>query len=527
MPDIPRTTTTEAPPGDAPRQGLRANALGMTTSLILSVASAAPAYSLAATLAFIVGFVGFQAPSIVVLAFVPILFVSFGYAALNRQEPDCGTIFTWASRVLGPRVGFMGGWAIIASFVLVLASLAQVAGQYVFILCGAEGIGADPSSPWVLLVGLGWIGLMSAVCYRGIEVAAAVQRALLFLEFGMLAVLSVVALVRVYSGSAGPGAHHPRLSWLNPFEIPSPSAFVSGLVLMLFIYWGWETALTVNEETTDRHRTPGRAAAWSTLTLLGLYLVATIATLSFAGIGTTGIGLGNPDNFGDVFSAIGRAVFGDSGLGSFLWHLLVLMVLSSAAASTETTVLTLGRTMLAMGRRGAAPRALAKVHPRYAIPQYGTIATGLAGAVCYIVMNFLSDGQVIGDAVSSCGLMIAFYYGLTGLTSAWAYRDQWRRSAAVLWLRVVLPAIGGLVLLAAGLWSLRNDWDPANSYTSWTLPFAPHWHIGGVFLIGVGMLLLGWLLMLVHQRVAPEFFDRTAGQDEQLPTTPPHHAVPR
>ncbi|MFZ3597914.1 APC family permease [Streptomyces sp. BH104] len=527
MPDIPGTTTTEEPPGDAPRQGLRANALGMTTSLILSVASAAPAYSLAATLAFIVGFVGFQAPSIVVLAFVPILFVSFGYAALNRREPDCGTIFTWASRVLGPRVGFMGGWAIIASFVLVLASLAQVAGQYVFILCGAEGIGADPSSPWVLLVGLGWIGLMSAVCYRGIEVAAAVQRALLFLEFGMLAVLSVVALVRVYSGSAGPGAHHPRLSWLNPFEIPSPSAFVSGLVLMLFIYWGWETALTVNEETTDRHRTPGHAAAWSTLTLLGLYLVATIATLSFAGIGTTGIGLGNPDNFGDVFSAIGRAVFGDSGLGSFLWHLLVLMVLSSAAASTETTVLTLGRTMLAMGRRGAAPRALAKVHPRYAIPQYGTIATGLAGAVCYIVMNFLSDGQVIGDAVSSCGLMIAFYYGLTGLTSAWAYRDQWRRSAAVLWLRVVLPAIGGLVLLAAGLWSLRNDWDPANSYTSWTLPFAPHWHIGGVFLIGVGMLLLGWLLMLVHQRVAPEFFDRTAGQDEQLPTTPPHHAVPR
>ena len=250
-------------------KGLRSGALGMATSLILSTASAAPAYSLAATLAFIVGFVGFQAPAIVILAFVPILLVSFGYAALNRADPDCGTIFVWASRSFGPRIGFLGGWAIIASFVLVTGSLAQVAGQYVFLLFGAHGIGADPTSPWVLAVGLGWIALMTAVCYRGIEVAAAVQRALLFLEFAMLVVFSVVALVRVYAGHAPAGAHRPELSWLNPFAVSSPSAFVSGLVLMLFIYWGWETALTVSEETADRHRTPGRAATFSTLLLLG------------------------------------------------------------------------------------------------------------------------------------------------------------------------------------------------------------------------------------------------------------------
>lgn len=499
-------TTAPTTSNRSDTKSLRTGALGMTTSLILSVASAAPAYSLAATLAFIVAYVGFQAPVIVLLAFVPILFVSFGYAALNRREPDCGTIFTWAGSVLGPRVGFMGGWAIIASFVLVMASLAQVAGQYVFLLFGADGIGSDPASPWVLLVGLGWMALMTAVCYRGIEVAAAVQRALLFLEFGMLAVFSVVALVRVYTGHAGEGARHPSLSWMNPFEISSPGAFVNGLVLMLFIYWGWETAITVNEETADRHRTPGRAAVGSTIVLLALYLVATVATLAFAGIGTTGIGLGNPDNSGDVFSALGKAVFGTSALGTGLWHLLVLMVLSSAAASTETTVLTLGRTMLAMGRQGALPKVFARIHPRYSIPQVGTIATGLAGAVAYVVMNFLGHGQIIGDAVSSCGLMIAFYYGLTGLTSAWAYRGQWRRSAGDLWLRVALPAVGGLVLIAAGLWSLVNDWDPASSTTSWTLPFAPHWHIGGVFLIGAGALGVGVLLMLGLGRVAPRYF---------------------
>ncbi|MFC0438698.1 hypothetical protein [Kutzneria buriramensis] len=105
----------------------------------------------------------------------------------------------------------------------------------------------------------------------------------------------------------------------------------------------------------------------------------------------------------------------------------------------------------------------------------------------------MSNGQVIGDAVSSCGLMIALYYGLTGITAARVHRRSWR---------AVLPAIGGLVLFGAGMWSLRNDWDPANSATSWTLPFPPHRQIGGIFVIGVGALLVG-------QAVTPAFFRRS------------------
>jgi amino acid transporter len=489
-------------------KGLRSGALSMATSLILAVASAAPAYSLTATLAFVVGYVGFQAPAVVVLAFVPILFVSFGYAALNKRDPDCGTIFTWATRSLNPSLGFLGGWAIIASFVLVIGSLAQVAGQYVFLLFGAEGIGSAPADWRVLLAGLGWLALMTLVCYRGIEIAAAVQRALLFLEFGMLVALSVVALVKAYGGSAPTGTRRPSLSWLNPFEGASLSAFVSALVLMLFIYWGWETALTVNEETTDRHRVPGRAATWSTVLLVALYLLATFAALSFAGTGDTGIGLNNPDNSGDVLYGFGTAVFGPSGFGSVLWHLLILMVLTSAAASTETTVLTLSRTMLSMGDQGALPRALARVHPRFRIPHVGTIAVGVVGAVVYVALNFLGHGLVLGDAVSACGVLIAFYYGLTGLTSAWVHRAGPHARAADIWLTVVLPAIGGVVLLGAGAWSLVQAWDPINSGTSWTLPFSSGSRIGGTFVIGTGTVLLGLLALLVCRRLYPTFFAR-------------------
>jgi amino acid transporter len=323
----------------------------------------------------------------------------------------------------------------------------------------------------------------------------------------MLAAFSVVALVKVYSSHAPDTAVRPSLSWLNPFEIGSGSAFVNGVVLMLFLYWRWETSLTVTEETVDPHRTPGRSAMGSTILLLALYLMATVAALAFAGIGSDGIGLGNPDNMGDIFSALGGAVFGTTGIGSVMFHLLILMVLTSAAASTETTVLTLGRTMLSMGRNGALPKSFGSISPKFRVPKVGTIATGVAGAVVYVIMNFVSHGQVIADAVSSCAVMIAFYYGLTGLTSAWAYRAEWHTSATDRWLRIVLPAIGGLTLVAAGGWFLKTHWDPANSMTSWTLPIAPHWHVGGVFIIGVGALVLGWLVMVGFSRVAPAFFD--------------------
>ena len=124
---------------------------------------------------------------VAVLAFVPMLLTSIGYSEMNKADPDCGTTFTWATRAFGPKTGWAGGWAIVAADVLVMASLAQVAGQYVFLLFGAKGIGGNPASGWVLLGGIIWIVLMTSICYVGIEVSANFQKALLSIELVMLA----------------------------------------------------------------------------------------------------------------------------------------------------------------------------------------------------------------------------------------------------------------------------------------------------------------------------------------------------
>ena len=156
-----------------------------------------------------VAVVGLQAPIVAVLAFVPMLLTSIGYSELNKADPDCGTTFTWASRAFGPKTGWAGGWGIIASDILVMASLAQVAGQYGFLLFNAKGIGSNPTSGWVLLVGVIWIVVMTYICYRGIEVSANFQKALLGIELVMLLVLSITALVKVGTGHAPPAISRP------------------------------------------------------------------------------------------------------------------------------------------------------------------------------------------------------------------------------------------------------------------------------------------------------------------------------
>ena len=488
-------------------KGLKGGALGFVSSVVVGVASTAPAYSLAATLGFVVIAInGLQAPIITIIAFIPMLCVSYGYKGLNSADPDCGTTFTWGARAFGPKTGWWGGWGIVVADILVMASLAQVAADYLFQLFGAYGIAGNTNSGWVLLVGIGWIVAMTAICYVGIEISANFQKALLGIEVTMLLVLSIVALAKVGSGHAPPGHLTPSWTWFNPFAVPSPESFMVGFTLMLFIYWGWDTAVSVNEETKERDKIPGRAAVTSTLILLATYALVIMSTQSYAGIGTTGIGLQNPNHNGDVLTVLGTSIFGTSGFGTFLTKLLVLMVLSSAAASTQTTILPTARTTLSMAVFKAIPSAFARIHKRFLTPTVSTLAMGGVSIVLYVTMNYLSSGNaVIQDSVSALGVWIAFYYGLTGLSCAWYYRKTLRESPRTLWLRGILPLAGWAMLWFAMGWAFWYYWKPVNSYTSWTIPII-HWHVGGVFVLDAGAVLLGIVLMVVYAQLRPAYF---------------------
>jgi amino acid transporter len=484
-------------------KGLKDGAIGLLSNTVIAIASVAPAYSLAAALGFVVVYVGLQSPVVMLLAFIPMMFIAVGYQQLNKKMPDCGTTFTWATKAFGPKTGWMGGWGIIAADIIVMANLAQIAGGYMFQLVGAYGLAA--SKWWTLGAGVAWIIVMAFICYIGIEISARIQYGLLGIELIMLGVFSVTALAKVYGGSAPHGAVHPAWAWFNPFDVGSFSSLTSGMLIAIFIYWGWDTAVSINEETKQRDKHPGTAAVTSTLVLLVTYVLVTVAAQAFAGVGDKGIGLANSGNSGDVLSVLGSSVFGAHGFGRVLAKLLVLMVLSSAAASTLTTILPTARTSLAMAAYRSIPARFSRIHRKYLTPTWSTVGMALASIAFYVLLTITST-NVLGDTISALGLMIAFYYGLTGFACVWWFRHDLRNGGRDLLLKGILPLLGALILTGFFIKGAYDFWNYTYGNSYWTMSFSPHWKIGGVFLTGIGALVLGVILMFIYRVVAPPFF---------------------
>jgi amino acid transporter len=499
------------------------------SSVVVGVASTAPAYSLAAALGFIVisgvgsHVVGVQAPGVILLAFIPMYLIAVAYQELNKAEPDCGTTFTWASRTFGPVMGWLGGWGIIVADVIVMANLAQVAGQTTFGLLGNIGsLVGDKSAAtywggiainywWEMAAGLIWIALMTWICYRGIEISARLQQILLSIEVVVLIVFAVFALVKVYTGNGAEGSLIPQFSWFNPFTLNFGSVLAPGLLAAIFIYWGWDTAVSINEETADPSKTPGRAAIISTVLLLVTYGLVSTAAVSYAGVGDKNIGLGNSDNSGNVFLSLGPKLFGDSVIGHVLLILLTLSILTSASASTQTTILPTARTSLSMAVYKAIPEKFARIHPKFLTPTWSTVAMGIVSVAFYLGVT-LASPALLTPLVDSIGLMIAFYYGLTGFACVWFYRKSFYKTFRDTIMRFVFPLLGGLMLAAAfgfGLYTYAAaDWEqtgPAAHPVNLAVNFFG-WVVGDDAVIGIGGILLGFVLMFIWWAIKPDFF---------------------
>jgi len=308
----------------------------------------------------------------------------------------------------------------------------------------------------------------------------------------------------VYSGNAESYSVHPSLSWLWPGGLDFGSVIAPALLTAFFIYWGWDTAVACNEETADPGRTPGRAAIISTLLLLVTYALVSVAAVAFAGVGKDGVGLGNPDNAADVFGAIGADLFGTSAIGKVGLILLAASILTSASASTQTTILPTARTALSMGVFKAFPTSFAKMHSRYLTPTVATIGMGIVSAVFYLIFTLVSS-NLLTALIGSIGLMIAFYYGLTGFACAWYYRKTLRDNTRDLFMQGVIPLLGGLIMAATFAYGLKQflapDWLTDADGKNITL-----FGGGAVGVVGLLAMVLGVIAMAVQWIRSPEYF---------------------
>ncbi len=459
-------------------KGLNGGTLGVVGSTVIGLASTAPLYSLAATLGYVILAVGAQAPLVFIVACVPMIFAAFAYQELNREMPDCGTTFVWGAKAFGPVTGWIGGWAVAVSAIMVLANVGEITGKYFWLLLGNEEFASNRAV--VIVTSVVCMAIMTFISTIGVQMGERLQMVLMTIQMLAMVLFGVLALVNATNGSNA-GSIAFDWNWFNPAELTSWSGFIEAVLLALFIYWGWDTCLALNEETKNPRKTPGRAALSSIAILIVLYVGISIVAMMFAGFGSEGYGLTNPESIDDVFSVLGGALFGPWG-----WF-LILGVMLSAASSTQTTILPTARGTLSMAVYRALPAKFAELHPKFKTPWFSTTLMGLTAIIYYVGMSILSE-DMLADSLTSMGLAVALYYAITSFACVWYFKDTLRDSARNLWMRGILPALGGLMLSYAFVQSAIDMWSTDYSETVLL-------GIGGAFVIGIGAILLGFVLM--------------------------------
>ena len=473
---------------------LQHDAIGFREALAVGLASTAPAYSLAAVIGTVVVVVGVQAPGALLASFVPMFLIAGAFFYMNRADQDAGTTFSWVTRALGPWLGWLGGWAVCTTGILVVGSLADVGARYTYELFGLDEQAGSKTA--VMILAVAYIVVLTLICIVGTELTAGLQEILIVLQVGALLLFAGVALYKVYDGSAPAGSTRPELDWLSPFAIDGTSTLVSALLIGVFIYWGWESAVNLTEETRDSARAPGLAAVVSTVILLVTYVGVAVAVIAFAGLET----LGEYDDDDAIFAVLGADV-----LGSPWDKLVILAIATSAIASTQTTIIPSSRTSFSMGRQSALPRIFAAVHPRFRTPWFSTAVIAALSIAWYVPLNILSENALY-DTISALALMIAFYYALTGLACVVYYRRELLKSPKNFLFIGVGPLVGAAILGYLFVKASIDFMDVENSYTGQEIL-----GMGVPFVIGAGFLLLGLVLMVLWRLAGNRaFFGRRA-----------------
>jgi amino acid transporter len=459
-------------------KGLKKGAIGFLDGLAIGLASTAPAYSLAAVIGSIVIVTGVQAPGVLLLSFVPMFFIASAFYYMNKAVQDCGTSFAWVTRGLGPWWGWLGGWAICTTGILVVGSLADVAAFYMFDLVGLDGL--RDSRPAVVLAAVVLIAVMTAICVIGTELSARLQRVLVFFQVGALFLLVLVAAVEWFLGDLPVHSIDPQLSWLSPFADTDYSDLLSGLLLAVFIYWGWESALNLSEETEDASRAPGLAGLSSTIILLATYILVGMTVIAVGGTKEV-------TSFGDNPGILGAIA--DDVLGP-LAFVVTLSIIVSGLASAQTTIIPSSRTSLSMAHAGALPKVFARIHPRFRTPGVSTITVGVIATVWYVGGSIASQ-NFLSDSLNALSLAIAFYYLLTGVACVVYWRHHLRDSVKNFLFIGVAPLLGALGLGFLLVQSAIRLANPGDSSTGTSVL-----GVGMPLVIAIGFALVGIVLML-------------------------------
>jgi amino acid transporter len=436
---------------------LRKSALGLWDDTVIAVSSTAPAYSIATSLGILALAVGLAGPAAIWVGFIPVTGIAVAYYYMNRAEANCGAAYTWASKALHPSIGFLNGWVVILTDIIFMSFAAPQGGNALLTLFNAWGLnsigGLDLSATGSnaqtlsVIFGVGFLALVTYMVVVGIKIAARFQWMLLAIEYLIVLGFAIIGLFK--KGGSG-----FDMNWFNPFNLGGLSGLAAGVVISVFFYWGWDTAANLNEETDDSAENPGRAGIIGMFLLLILFLIAATSIQEVL----------TPQEIQDNSSATLTA-FADKLVGAQWGSLAILAFLSSTVATLQTTLLPSVRTAFSMGRDGMLGPVWAIVHPIWRTPWIGTLIMGAISAVIALVSLKLGGlAAVVNAGVTSIGLLVAFYYGVVGISCVVYYRHALTNNVKGFIFAGVFPLLSASSLFILGGYLIWTDWNASSDF---------------------------------------------------------------
>lgn len=444
------------------KTGLDAGALSLTGVVMQALTNIAPAIAVLFTVPFIASNAGIAAPAAYVGAFLLSLMTAIVLTQLTRHLPSAGTYYTFVSRGLHPRAGFMVAWVYFLFAPVVTAQVGTSLGSTLESTLKAE---YGFTFPWWLFTLL-LIGFVAFALFRGIKVSV---QALVVLGVIELVIVGIFSLWGFFD--SGPGGI--SFSVFNPGNAPTGAntGFALAVIFAIFALTGWDAAAPVAEETENPRRNVPRAVIYSVCGM-GLFLV-----VCSWGI-VSGWGVDRIDTFSTSEEAP-YVVLAKQYWGSGWWIILLALV-NSALAVVISAANVATRLWYGMARSGALPRALTDLHPKYRTP----VKAILLQTVVSLVIG-VGTAAAIGEekVYNVTGLMFTFVlipvYIMGNIACYRLYRSEFRREFNPI-LHLVAPIISSAGLLAVGYKSL----NPAPAYpNNYAFPIVVGWAIVGVVIL--------------------------------------------
>ena len=444
---------------------LKAGALSLPEVLMQSVTTIAPAIAALFFTPFVVSLAGVTAPLAYPIGFVITLILGIVLVQFTKKMPAAGGYYTYISRSIHPRAGWLVAWM----FILYAPTVGGIVSLYMGNILQQEILtdtGANwPWFPWVFMLVV--VTAVALLQYRGIKLSGRTLLILGTIEMGLVVLLGIWAI-------ANPGPGGVNVISYNPANISTVGfgSFALAIVFSLQAFTGWDGAAPLAEESKNPTRNVSRAVIGSII-LLGIFLVF-VTWAIIIGWGTSNIAkLPNSQELPAV--VVAKRVWGP------VWWLILFALLNSTVA-VVIAVCNIGtRVWYAMARSGSLPKVLTRVHPVYRTPVNTIILQWVVNIVTGFALLWWL-GSVNGYFYESFVLALAvlIVYGMGSIGVFFLYWRQYRSE-----FNIFYHAVFPLLSLAALGWLAYELFNPYPAApVSYAIPTVGIWLLLGIVILG-------------------------------------------